>query len=100
MLLGDDERPLPNMFGTMMKYLLGSKAISGPISQSLSQCLPEYQVGYKMALLLSGFSLPQTLQLRWHSVSLQKSRRCCYVMGLDASYGKQLNPACTGVTDL
>ncbi len=49
------------MLGTMMQYLLGSKPMPGPSSQSLSQCLPEYQVGYKMALLWSLFSLPQTL---------------------------------------
>ena len=60
-LLGDEERPLPNMLGTMMQYLLGSRPMPGPISQSLSQCLPEYQVGYKMALLWFLLSLPQTL---------------------------------------
>ena len=60
-LLGEEERPLPNMLGTMMKYLLGSRPMPGPISQSLSQCLPEYQVGYKMALLWSLFNSPQTL---------------------------------------
>lgn len=60
-LLGEEERPLPNMLGTMMKYLLGSRPMPGPISQSLSQCLPEYQVGYKIALLWSLFNSPQTL---------------------------------------
>ena len=45
-LLGDDDSPLPNMLGTMMQYFLGSRPLPGPISQSLSQCLPEYQVGY------------------------------------------------------
>ena len=39
-LLGDDESPLPNMFGTMMKYWAGSRAMPGPMSQSLSQCQP------------------------------------------------------------
>ena len=44
-LLGEDDRPFPNMLGTMMKYLLGSKPLPGPINQSLSVCLPEYHVG-------------------------------------------------------
>ena len=35
----------------------------GPMSQSLSQCLPEYQVGYRMALLWSLLSRPHTLQV-------------------------------------
>jgi len=60
-LLGEDERLLPNMLGTMMQYLLGSKPIPGPISQSLSHCFPEYQVGYRMALLLSVLSSPHIL---------------------------------------
>ena len=40
MLLGDEDRPLPNMFGTMMKYFSGLRVMSGPMSQSFSQCLP------------------------------------------------------------
>ena len=44
-LLGDDERPLPNMFGTMMNQRRGSNALSSPMSHSLSQCRPEYHVG-------------------------------------------------------
>ena len=40
MLLGEDERPLPNILGTIIKYFLGLSAMSGPISQSFSQCLP------------------------------------------------------------
>jgi hypothetical protein len=35
-LLGEDDSPLPSMFGTMMKYLAGSSAIPSPISHSLS----------------------------------------------------------------
>ena len=35
-LLGDDDRPLPNMLGMMMKYLSGSNARPRPISHSLS----------------------------------------------------------------
>lgn len=60
-LLGEDEQPFPNMFVTMIKYLLGSKPLPGPMSQSLSVWLPEYQVGYTMALFLSLFRLPQVL---------------------------------------
>jgi hypothetical protein len=37
-LLGDDDKPLPNMLGMMMKYLSGSSAMPGPISHSLSVC--------------------------------------------------------------
>ncbi len=44
-LLGEDESPLPNMFGMMMKYFSGSSALPGPISHSFSVCWPEYQVG-------------------------------------------------------
>ena len=44
-LLGEVDRPLPSMFGTMMKYSSGSRAMPGPMSHSLSQCRPEYQVG-------------------------------------------------------
>ena len=44
-LLGDEDRPLPSMFGTMMKYRAGSSAMPSPISHSFSQWRPEYQVG-------------------------------------------------------
>ena len=44
-LLGEEDRPLPSMLGTMMKYRFGSSARPSPISHSLSQCRPEYQVG-------------------------------------------------------
>ena len=44
-LLGEEDSPFPSMFGTMMKYLWGSRPLPGPISQSLSVCLPEYHVG-------------------------------------------------------
>ena len=40
MLLGEEERPLPNMLGTIIKYFSGLSAMSGPMSQSFSQCLP------------------------------------------------------------
>ena len=40
MLLGDEESPLPNMLGTIMKYFSGLSVMSGPMSQSFSQCLP------------------------------------------------------------
>lgn len=79
-LLGEEDRPLPNILGTMMQYLLGSRPMPGPISQSLSQCLPEYQVGYKMALLLFSFSLPQTL----HSKSLHDTRTVYQTRGHDS----------------
>ena len=39
-LLGDEDRPLPNMLGTTMKYFSGLRVMSGPMSQSFSQCLP------------------------------------------------------------
>ena len=42
---GELESPLPSMFGTTMKYFAGSSAIPSPISHSLSQWKPEYQVG-------------------------------------------------------
>ena len=45
MLLGEDDSPLPSMFGTMMKYVAGSRAIPSPISHSFSQWRPEYHVG-------------------------------------------------------
>ena len=44
-LLGELESPLPSMFGMMMKYLRGSRAMSSPTSHSLSQWKPEYHVG-------------------------------------------------------
>jgi len=44
-LLGELDRPLPSMFGTMMKYSAGSRAMPSPMSHSLSQWRPEYQVG-------------------------------------------------------
>lgn len=99
MLLGEEERPLPNMLGTIIKYFSGLSAMSGPMSQSFSQCLPaihtcvsrggpsmrsacnssskcsstlwqvqgdwinlpEYQVGYTIALLLLASRVPQVL---------------------------------------
>jgi hypothetical protein len=36
-LLGDEDRPLPNMFGTTMKYLAGSIARPGAMTISLSR---------------------------------------------------------------
>ena len=33
-LLGDEDNPLPSRFGTIMKYSLGSSAISFPINHS------------------------------------------------------------------
>ena len=61
MLLGDVDSPLPSMFGTMMKYLAGSRAMPSPISHSLSQWRPEYHVGYTIALDLSALSSPKVL---------------------------------------
>ena len=55
---GDDDRPLPSMFGTMMNHSAGSRAMSCPMSHSFSQYRPEYQVGYTIALLLSALSVP------------------------------------------
>jgi hypothetical protein len=37
-LLGDEERPLPSMFGTTMKYRCGSSARPAPIIASVSVC--------------------------------------------------------------
>ena len=48
MLLGEDERPLPNMLGTIIKYFSGLSAMSGPISQSFSQCLPAIHTNMSM----------------------------------------------------
>ena len=42
---GEELRPLPSMFGTMMNQRFGFSALSSPMSHSLSQCRPEYQVG-------------------------------------------------------
>lgn len=39
-LLGEEDSPLPNMFGTMIKYFSGLRVMFGPMSQSFSQCLP------------------------------------------------------------
>ena len=36
MLLGDDDKPLPSIFGMMTKYLAGSSAMPAPTSHSLS----------------------------------------------------------------
>jgi hypothetical protein len=55
---GDDDSPLPSMFGTMMNQRRGSRAMPSPISHSLSQCRPEYQVGWTIALDRSAFSSP------------------------------------------
>jgi hypothetical protein len=73
---GEDESPLPSMFGTMMKYLAGSKAMPSPISHSLSQWRPEYQVGYTIALVLSAFSAPYVL---YTSLASRSVAPCCNV---------------------
>lgn len=39
-LLGDEDWLLPNIHATMMKYFAGLRAMSGPMSQSFSQCRP------------------------------------------------------------
>lgn len=39
---GDEDCPFPNRHTTMMKYLLGSSALPGPISHSLLAISPEY----------------------------------------------------------
>jgi hypothetical protein len=44
-VLGEDDSPLPNMFGTMMKSSAGSRAMPSPMSHSFSQKRPEYHVG-------------------------------------------------------
>ena len=61
MLLGEDERPLPNMLGTIMKYFSGLSAMSGPISQSFSQCLPAIHTNLSM----------EGLQLYHHATASQ-----------------------------
>jgi hypothetical protein len=42
---GEDDNPLPSMFGTITNQRAGSSAFPSPISHSFSQCRPEYQVG-------------------------------------------------------
>jgi hypothetical protein len=73
---GELDSPLPSMFGTMMKYLAGSSAIPSPISHSLSQWRPEYQVGYTIALLLSAFNSPYVL---YASLASRSVAPCCKV---------------------
>lgn len=46
------------MFGTITNQRSGSSAMPAPISRSLSQCRPEYQVGWTIALLRSSLSVP------------------------------------------
>ena len=61
MLLGDDDSEFPKALTTMIKYFSGFKALSVPINHSLSVWNPVYQVGYKIALLLSEFRVPNVL---------------------------------------
>jgi hypothetical protein len=63
------------MLGTMMKYLQGSSPIPGPMSQSFSQCLPENQDGYNIALLRSSFNVPHTLYASLAPLSVAPSLR-------------------------
>jgi len=61
MLLGDDDCEFPKGHTMMMKYFSGLRALSVPINHSLSEMNPVYQVGYKIALLLSEFRVPNVL---------------------------------------
>jgi hypothetical protein len=72
-LLGEVERPFPNMLGTIIKYLHGSRPMPGPISQSFSQCLPENQDGYTIALLRSSFIVPHVLYANLAPLSVAPS---------------------------
>jgi len=57
-LLGEDETPLQNIFGIMMKYLSGSMGKLLPIRYPCSRCVPAYLVGNKITFDLSEFSFP------------------------------------------
>lgn len=46
---GEIDSPFPNSAVMTMKYLAGLRALSEPISHSLSAIDPEYQEGYRMA---------------------------------------------------
>ena len=65
-LLGEEERPLPNMLGTIMKYFSGLSAMSGPMSQSLSQCLPAPLTWMSM----------KGHQRYWHAAALPDAHPC------------------------
>ena len=58
-LLGDEETPLQNIFGIMMKYLSGSMGKLLPIRYPCSRCVPAYLVGNKITFDLSELRLPK-----------------------------------------
>src|SRR5215203_1224813 len=60
-LLGEEDRPLPSWFGTTMKYRSGSQARALPIVHSFASCQALYQVGWRITLDLSAFSVPCVL---------------------------------------
>ena len=60
-LLGEEDRPLPNRFGLMMKWRAGSSGRPGPISHSLLRWVDENQVGNRIALSRTGESVPYVL---------------------------------------
>jgi hypothetical protein len=57
-LLGEEETPLQNIFGIMMKYFSGFMGKLLPIRYPCSRCVPAYLVGNKITFDLSEFSFP------------------------------------------
>jgi hypothetical protein len=60
-LLGEDEKPLANWPGRMMKYLRGSRGRSSPMKISMAFGVPDHMCGNRIALSLAPFSLPWVL---------------------------------------
>ena len=60
-LLGEDEKPLANWPGRMMKYLPGSSGRSSPMKISIDFGVPDHMCGNRMTLSLAAFRVPWVL---------------------------------------
>ena len=57
-LLGEEEKPLPNWPGRMMKYLDGSSGRPSPMKISIDFDVPDHMWGNRMALSLLSLNVP------------------------------------------
>jgi hypothetical protein len=60
-LLGEDEKPLANWPGRMMKYFLGSSGRSSPMKISIAFDVPDHMCGNRTTLSRASFSVPCVL---------------------------------------
>ena len=61
-LLGDDENPLANCPGRIMKYFLGLMGRSSPMKISIDLDVPDHMCGNRITLSFAGFKVPCVLK--------------------------------------